>query len=269
MKYKLSILLAVLVLVSCKTTQKAVVTPVSKTPTTVNPVVEVIEQVKKVQPQFTTANVSKVSMEIQLKERTVNVSATCKIKKDSAIFVSIQPFMGIELFKAELTVDSMKVFDKMNRKFYVVDYGFFNKRFGVAVDFNSLQSLLTGQFFCVGQKGIQADSCKLIAENGTKNIQFENSKMLQSTYLNDVNTIKQVVLKAKGSDYQLQTDFADYAVVNGVNFPQKINLTATSDKSKGSCNFSILKVEFNTNIKLQGASSDRYTRGNIDDLLKK
>jgi len=265
MKYKLSILLAVLVLVSCKTTRT-----ISKTGTKeANPVIQVIEQVQKAQPQFKTANVSKVSLELQMKERTFNVSATCKIKKDSAIFISIQPFLGIELFKAELTVDSMRVFDKMNRHFYAVDYSYFSKRFGVDVDFYSLQGLLTGQFFCIGKKAIQTDSCKLVTLNGKNSIEFVNNNMLQSTAISAANTIDQVLLKAKNSNYEFQTDFADYVLVNGVNFPQKISMTASGEKTKASCNFSILKVEFNSDLKLQGASPDRYTRGNIDDLLKK
>jgi len=265
MKYKLSILLAVLVLVSCKTTQ----TISKKTTTEVNPVIQVIEQVQKVQPQFRTANISKLSLELQMKERTFNVSATCKIKKDSAMFISIQPFLGMEMFKAELMPDSMRVFDKMNRRFYVVDYSTFSKRFGVDVDFYSIQSLLSGQFFCIGKKTIQTDSCKLQTQNGKNSIEFGSSNMVQTTNLSATNTIEQVLLKKRNSHYQLLTNFSDYAVVSGINFPQKIDMTASGENTKAACNFSILKVEFNTDIKLQGISSDRFTRSNIDDLLKK
>ena len=46
---------------------------------------QVIEQIQKVQPQYSTVNASKLALELQLDGRTVNVSATCKIKKDSII----------------------------------------------------------------------------------------------------------------------------------------------------------------------------------------
>jgi len=266
MKYKLSILLAVLVLVSCKTTRT-----ISKTSTKeINPIFQLIEQIQKTQPQFKTANVSKLSMELQMKDRTFNVSATCKIKKDSAIFISIQPFMGIEMFKAEFMPDSMRVFDKMNRRFYVVDYSTFSKRFGVNVDYYSIQSLLTAQFFCVGKREIQADSCKLVAvDNLAKTLNYENGNLVQSTQLSLQNVITSVQLNVKNSDYHLSTTYLNYSNTTGINFPQNILVSATSENSKISCNLSILKVDFNTDIKLQGTSSDRFTRGNIDDLLKK
>ena len=266
MKYKLSILLAVLVLVSCKTTRT-----ISKTSTKeINPIFQLIEQIQKTQPQFKTANVSKLSMELQMKDRTFNVSATCKIKKDSAIFISIQPFMGIEMFKAEFMPDSMRVFDKMNRRFYVVDYSTFSKRFGVNVDYYSIQSLLTAQFFCVGKREIQADSCKLVAvDNLGKTLNFENGNIVQSTQLSLQNVITSVQLNVKNSDYHLSTTYLNYSNTTGINFPQNILVSATSENSKISCNLSILKVDFNTDVKLQGTSSDRFTRGNIDDLLKK
>ena len=268
MRHKILIfsVFTLLIMSACKTT-RLVTKPSVQTATAVS---QLIEQVNKVQPDFKTANISKMSLAFNVNEREVNVSAVCKIKKDTAIFISIQPFMGIEMFKAELMPDSLKVFDKMNHRYYVTDYAFFSKRFGVDVDFYSFQSLLSARLFCVGKKEIVVDSCKLVAmDAGQSKIEYNSGKIIQNTQISPLNVIQQVILKAKDSDYQLQTDYKDYTVVNGVNFPQKIALQATSEKSRASCDFSILRVEFNTNIKLLPTNPDRYTLGDIDQLLKK
>jgi hypothetical protein len=81
--------------------------------------------------------------------------------------------------------------------------------------------------------------------------------------------IQQVILKAKDSNYQLETDYANFTVVNGVNFPQSISLLASNQKTKAACEFSILRVEFNTDLKFSPINPDRFTRGDIDQLLKK
>ena len=266
MKYKLSILLIILVLVSCKTTKMIGKQEGTKS---TNPAVQVIEKVQKSQPEFKTANVSKMSLELNMGDRKVNVSASCKIRKDSAMFVSFQVF-GFEVFKSELMPDSMKVFDKMNRRFYVVDYSFFSKRFGVNVDYNSLQSLFSAKLFCVGKKQVQADSCKLEAlSNGENKLTYESGNLVQSTQLSAANLIQQVILKAKNSDYQLQTTYSDYTNTSGINFPQNIAIVANGQKAKVNCTFSILSVEFNTDLKFAATSTDRYTRGELDQLLKK
>ncbi|WP_041620374.1 DUF4292 domain-containing protein [Paludibacter propionicigenes] len=273
MKQKTTIMLVLCVLMfsACKTTRTvSKSSTVPGTPVITNAVVGVIDQVNKNQPRFQTANISKMTFAFEMGERKVNVSASCKIKKDTAIYISVQPLLGIEMFKAELTTDSMRVFDKMNHRYYVVDYGYFYSRFGVNVNFYSLQSLLTAQLFCIGKQGVIADSCKLVpAGDGKNTIEYENSNMMQSSLLSPLYVIQQVLLKAKNSNYQLETNYADYTLVNGISFPQTIKLLATNDRNRVACEFSILRVEFNKEIKLSPTNPDRFTRGDIDQLLKK
>jgi len=268
MKQKTILFIAftMLIMSACKTTRQAAkpTLPTSKA------LVQLIENVRKVEPQFKAANISKMSLAFNVNEREVNVSAVCKIIKDSAIFISIQPFLGIEMFKAEFKSDSIKVYDKMNHRYYVSDYGFFNKRFGVDVDFYSFQALLSAQLFCIGKKVLVVDSCKLSTlASGQAKIEYNSAKMIQNTEISNNNQIQKVILKAKNSDYQLQTDYSDYTMVDGINFPQKIALLASNQKSKATCDFSILRVEFNTDIKLSPTNPDRYSLGDIDQLLKK
>lgn len=251
----------------CKSLKTISKPPLEKKP---NPVVQVIEQVQKNQPEFRTANVSKMAMELELGERKVNVSATCKIRKDSALYLSIQPFLGVEMFKAEFTTDSIRIFDKMNRRYYAADYSYFSGRFGVDVDYYSLQSLLTARFFCVGQKNAVADSCRLIVSpTGETKISYTAKNMTQLTEISDKLKIQQVTLMTKKNNYQLQTIYSDYLLENGVNFPQKISLIISSPKSKASSDFSILKVAFDANVKFTPASSERFTHADLDQLLKK
>jgi hypothetical protein len=266
MKNTILILSILFLVVSCKTTRT-----ITKVETAeISPVVQLIEKIQKNQPKFRTANVSKMSLELTLNERNVNVSATCKIVKDSAIYLSIQPFMGIEMFKAEFLPDSMLVIDKMNRKYYKSDYKYISKKFGVEVDFYSLQALIFNQFFCVGNKQILPDSCKLVTLSGGNNkIVYENQKMLQASEISSNYSIQNVVLKAKNSSYQLETTYNDFGLVNGVSFPQKISMLASNLKSKAICTFSVLKVEFDTNFKLVHSNTDRYAAGELEKLLKK
>jgi len=259
-------MLAVLLLTACKTTRSVAKVELASA----NSFEQVIALVERAEPQFNTANVSKMSLALNLNERKINVSATCKIRKDSAIHLSIQPFMGIELFKAELLPDSMWVFDKMNRRYYVVDYAFFKDRFGVEIDYYSLQALISNQFFCVGKKDVSSKGSSFsILTDGRKKINFETARMQQSTEVSAVNVIQSVLLKAKDNNYQLQTNYAEFSVMDGVNFPQKIALHATNEKTEASCDFSILKVSFNKDIKFSNTNPDRYTRGDINQLLNK
>ena len=132
------------------------------------------------------------------------------------------------------------------------------------------RSLLFNQFFCVGNKQILTDNCKLvILQDGRNELNFESEKMIQKTEISKTYSIEKVLLKAKNTNYQLETSYSDFTVVNGISFPQYIGIQASNLKSKASCDFSILKVEFNAGIKLVHSNTDRYTAGEIDKLLNK
>lgn len=266
MKFKISIFLLLLVFVSCKSKQSLSKTESSKG----LQIDQLIEHVQKNQPNFKTANVSKMSLALNMNNRELNVSATCKVTKDSMIQLSIQPFLGIEMFKADLTPTNILVIDKMNRRYFEVDYSFFSTKFGVDVDFNSLQSLIFAQFFCVGTKVPAIDKCKLnVQTNGTKMIVYETAKMQQNTVLTALNVIQQVILSANNSDYKLQTDYSDYTIFQGVSFPQKIALKATNSKTEAAFDFSILKVEFDKPLKYTSSATDKYSKAEIEQLISK
>jgi len=266
MKDKLIVLFVILAFVSCKTTKTVTSTSLKGT----KDVSQIVERIQKNQTQFSTANVSKMSMALKMANRNLNVSATCKVRKDSVIHLSIQPFMGIELFKAELTPDSIKVFDKMNNKYYFLDYNYFSDKFGVDVDFFSLQSLIFGQLFCIGEKEILLDKIVLKEEtNGRKSLNFENETMQQSSEISNGFNLSKVVLKSKNENYELKTNYSDYSLLDAVSYPQKISMEVTNPTSNASCDFSILRVEFNSPIKFQSTNPSRYNKGDIDQLLTK
>lgn len=267
MKIKIIILFLLILVASCKPKQQIT----KSTSSSKNAQVEqLVNQIIKNQPNFKTANVKKMSLMFNMAEREVNVSATCKVTKDSLIQLSIQPFLGVEVFKADFTTQNIVVIDKMNRRYFEVDYNFLSTKFGIDVDFYSLQSLIFGQFFCVGNKDILIDKCTLNElAGGTKMIRYETETMQQSTQLSASNSIEQVILNAKKNNYKLQTSYTDYLNLNGINFPQKIAFNATNDKSNLTSDFSIMRVEFDKPITFTSSNTDKYTKGDINQLLNK
>ncbi len=265
-KVVLIAIVASVLFTACKTTKKIEKSDVP----TVNLLAERIMQIQQSQPQFSTANISKVSMDIQLNDREFNVSATIKVRKDSALHISIQPFMGIEMFKLELTPDSMRAFDKMNRRYYVLDYGYFAKRFGVNVDYYSIQSLIFNQLFCIGNREVLTDSCTFsVLDNGKYSVGYQSENMTQSSLIDLDNTIKEVLLKSKIDKYEMLTTYSDFNRTGDVNFPQKIAMLITNQKSKVTCDIGVEKIEFNNRLKISPSNSTNYTRADVNQLLKK
>ncbi len=70
-----------------------------------------------------------------------------KIKKDSFIWITIRPFMGIELARILLTNDSIKYIDKINNNYFEENYSYIKKKYGFSFNYKLLENCLTNKMF--------------------------------------------------------------------------------------------------------------------------
>lgn len=87
---------------------------------------------------------SKVNISYEIGSEKQGFSARVRMKQDSIIWVSVAPLLGIEIVRAVITADSLKLVDRFNRRFYLGRFDRLNQMLGVDLDFAKLQSLITG-----------------------------------------------------------------------------------------------------------------------------
>ena len=141
MKVKINkvILLSMIILAlgACKTKKQLTKTEIPAEMT----VAQMVGKLQEKQPAFTSAYIDKMTVDVDVKNRQMTVNATCKMRTDSAIHLSIQPFFGIELFKLELTPYNIILIDKTNKTYYRGQYSMLRSRFGVDVDIKAFRRL--------------------------------------------------------------------------------------------------------------------------------
>jgi len=232
--------------------------------------VEQVDRIRKAEPTFATANVSKMSVNVAFGGRQVSTAASCKIRTDSAIHISIQPLLGFELFKVEINKDSVLVFDKVNKKLYPILFSFFTAKFGLSVTFSDLQAMLANRFFTVGSAEADLRNCKKEESTNNQNIiAYKNAEMQQQTTINATDRIEKQELKALNSDYRMEVAYIQFAQLETILFPQLINLTATNGKRTAKFDFKISKAAFNNTLGFTKIDASKYTVGDINQLLKK
>ena len=77
-------------------------------------------------------------------EKETSFKANLRIRKDSAIWMSITPALGIEMARVLITKDSVLFMDRIHNKYFVGDFAFINKTFDVDMDYSMLEALLVG-----------------------------------------------------------------------------------------------------------------------------
>ena len=72
---------------------------------------------------------------------------TLRIHKDSIIWISVSPLLGIEVARIMITPDSIKMLDRLHGQYQCSSFEYINKLLQMKVNFEIVQALLTGNFF--------------------------------------------------------------------------------------------------------------------------
>ena len=123
---------------ACKSKEKA-----SRKPLEGKKTEYLLNQLKLNEFQFETIS-SKAEFTILQKEKKTSFKASIRMRKDSAIWISITPALGIEMARVLITTDSVKVINRLSKEYFIGDYNYINKKFNVELVFEDIQSVLLG-----------------------------------------------------------------------------------------------------------------------------
>ena len=104
-------------------------------------------------PDFETLS-ARMRMEFFVNGQELSSRAQLKMVYNERVQISIQPLLGIEMFRVEITADSVKMIDRMNKRYVAEGYEAIKSESGVVLNLQNLQSLLTNRIFIPGGSDI-------------------------------------------------------------------------------------------------------------------
>lgn len=183
---------------------------------------------------------------------------TIKLKKDSLIWISITPGLGLELFRVQISPDSIEFMDRLKGKYFRGNYSTINKLAGVELDYNTLQSIILNELFFYG--GMQRDTAEMLnmmkyrktpkairmsthIERKLKNVLKENAypNILYHDYHinNYCLRIQKAVIKDYAKGRSMDVNYSEFTEIEGITFPDLVEI---------SINDTIHKKEFNLEL---------------------
>jgi hypothetical protein len=153
--------------------------------------------------------------QITLNDKNDNLSSgvTIRMKKDSVIWVSVQPGLGIEAARMMLTQDSVYMMNRLQKEYVATDYSFLRNKFQVDVDFEALQAILLGNYQQNGAEKAQDEGQMQHVQQLRENLLFDyfigrlNNK-LQQLNVQDKNTGNTITVKYNSFQNIGQVPFA-------------------------------------------------------------
>ena len=90
---------------------------------------------------------AKFSASYAYNNKVTDFSGQLRIRKDSMIWVSISPAMGIEMVRLVITTDSIKLINRWEKKYFIGDYEVVSRFLQTNLNFDILQAFIIGNDF--------------------------------------------------------------------------------------------------------------------------
>jgi hypothetical protein len=209
-------------------------------------------------------------------ESKIGIKGTIKIQKDSLIWISVNPGIGIELARIVLSRDSVKIIDKINSTYYIGDYEYFNRNYKIQIDFFLLQSILLNKYFQYDDTEINSIHKNMIFEETDSNIvcvkipidannqvlaSIEGSKILQEIFIDrQLNKITKISIADNFEKKKMNIDYNEFQKVNKLLFPKLINLNISNESNSMDFSLKYSKVVVDKKMRFPFKISKKYKR---------
>jgi hypothetical protein len=87
---------------------------------------------------------AKANVESSIDGKEESFDIKVKIRKDSAMLISIQYLLGLEVAKVLITRDSVKLVNYINKSYFKGDFAYINQLINTDLDFDLLQAVMFG-----------------------------------------------------------------------------------------------------------------------------
>lgn len=251
-----SLLLLIVALYGCKTSQMA--TMPSGLPRISTSAL--LDSVRANSPETLAA---KLSVNHSTEKGTQSFGARIRVKKDSVIWLSITPALGIEVVRVVITPDSIKMINRIDSKYFVESFEKTNELLKLEINYQVLQSVLMGDFTSLYDEGVynliplvdlytlEADSMKVKRSDAAL-------KLKQYTEIDPgIWRVTRTVLNNHDRNEQILAEYNDFQRLESIIFPTTMRFR-TQGKENIAVDVSWSKIEEKTTLRFPFSIPNKY-----------
>lgn len=170
---------------------------------------------------------------LQLEEEDgskVASNLSLRILKDSIIWASVVPALGIEVARLRITPDSVHLVNRLNKTYFAGDYSLIREKFKVDVTFQMVQAILLGNYM-PGMPGEE----KVMSEPPLQRIRREQASLLIDQFLDLTDfKLKKLNIKDQQTNNVLNVQYSGFEDVEGHSFPRSARIVVQQPNGSAS-----------------------------------
>jgi len=187
---------------------------------------------------------SKFSASYKNKGESNSFDGQIRIRHDSVIWLSFTPLLGIEVFRIIITEDSVKFINRINNTYFIGDYSYVNKFLNTNIDFDILQSFITGNDLSFYENGkfkasLEGSQYKLSTAERMKlkkvvrNSQEPLKILIQNIWIDpeSFKITRANVKDIRKQNLKLEASYSVFEKVESQSFPKEVNFDIYADNN--------------------------------------
>jgi hypothetical protein len=196
-----------------------------------------------------------------------------KMIYDDRMQLSIQPLLGIEVFRIEISTDSVKILDRMNKRYMVDSYDNLKGKTEIDFNFQNLQALFTNQVFVPGENEISTKHFRrfrMTKDDNAAKLKLKDSNGILYTFTAGADEkLLSTYIENPSNKQSITWDYNDFNIVNKQQFPMKMTARLLdADISQGTAILTFSSPEINSPLTTDFKIPSGYERVTSEQIIK-
>lgn len=210
---------------------------------------------------------ARLSVNFTDNDKKQSFNAVLRMQYDSAIWVSVSPFLGIEVARLLITPDSVKILNRLDNTYLLAGRSYLASLLGIDADFAMLQALLIGNDF----PHFETDRFSVVKTDASYMLRVENRNRLRSFFASSNLSINQAIaidtasyritqnkVNYTSGTYAIETSYSDFKDVSQKAFAHKLNGIISKDKSTWLFDIEFARVNINNELTFPFTIPEKY-----------
>ncbi len=252
---------------SCKTSKKIVVAAPLKLRGA--DVIQVFDSVQSHEFSFEWLTM-KASVDYTSQNETESFDVNIRMRKDSALWISITPLLGIEAARVFVTHENMQILDRVHKTYTVHDFEYLDDLLKTRLNYEIIQAVLIGNYFPYLKneklKSVyEEDSCTILSTLNKRKLRRAmedkdpNKPIVQDFWINSSYRITKSRMEDDKLNRSLEAIYSDFTEAGSNLVPNKIFVTiATSHPTSIKVEYS--KITINEPVSIPFTVPEKYER---------
>ena len=225
------------------------------------------------QPAFKTFQ-SKLNMTLNRGSKSISANGTFKLVKNERLQISVQPFLGIEMLRAEFSNDSIKLLDRIGRRYVAESIASYRESLPVDIRFETLQSLFMNQLFMPGESSFKSSDYKHFnwrteSDGLLVGRLNENKELFILNFMvNAGNQLAQTQVANTTNTHVVDWKYSQFQPLEKTTFPVKSSIQYHSNNRNISVELVYSRIELDEKLQMSFSIPSSYTKIQLTDLVK-